>query len=76
MVFGRSRWRNVSSQSSIFPVFLKVGGRFGGTYCFRYSGLARAVVHVFACVCRTLGIVRDCFDAASRTHLRNRSHHC
>ena len=60
MVFGYLRLRDVSSQDSIFPVFLRVGGLW-------YSGLVLAVIHVFARVCRTLGSVKAFFDAASRT---------
>ena len=67
MFFGRSRLQDVSSQDSIVPVFSSVGGRIGSTYCYRYCGLARAVIHVFVRVCRTLVSVQECFDAASRT---------
>ena len=59
--------QDVSSQDSIVPVFSSVGGRIGSTYCYRYCGLAPAVIHVFVRVCRTLANVQECFDAASRT---------
>ena len=59
--------RDVSSQDSISPVASRVGGHIGSTYCSRYSGKARQVIHVFTRVCRTLGIVREFLDKASRT---------
>ena len=67
MFFGRSRSQDVSSQDSFSTLFSRIGGRFGSTYWFRYSGLARAVIHMLARVCGTLAIVREFFDAASRT---------
>ena len=48
--------QNVSSQDSLVPVCLRVGGRIARTY---YYGHARSVIHVFARVCRTLGIVQE-----------------
>ena len=67
MVFGRSHLQDISYQDSISPVFSRVDGRFGSTYCFGYSGLACAVIHMLARVCWTLGIMREFFDTASCT---------
>ena len=59
--------RDVSSQDSIVPIFSRVGGHIASTYYTLHSRHACAVIHVFARVCRTLGIVREFLDAASGT---------